>query len=179
MYSFWTRLNAVVCYAVVLLAVLSMLNMATTLWLPAHPTAFFRIASIDTFVMHPGMGADYAAISFDLAADLRSLFNWNTKQLFVFITAEYETPRNKINQVVLWDRIIETEEEAIFDLTTERIEYAFLDQGPDLRGRKVTFSLNWDVNPIVGKLGLSQHTANSTVFVFPKSYFNRPLVFDH
>jgi hypothetical protein len=36
---------------------------------------------------------------FDLQADLNPLFNWNAKQLFVFLVAEYETTDNKLNQV--------------------------------------------------------------------------------
>lgn len=32
-------------------------------------------------------------------AHLTSLFNWNVKQLFVYMTAEYETPTNELNQV--------------------------------------------------------------------------------
>ena len=39
-------------------------------------------------------------------ADLRSVFNWNVKQLFVYITAEYETEANVLNQVVVWDTIV-------------------------------------------------------------------------
>ena len=33
-------------------------------------------------------------------ADLNPLFNWNVKQLFLYLTAEYETPNNKLNQVI-------------------------------------------------------------------------------
>jgi hypothetical protein len=29
-------------------------------------------------------------------ADLRSAFSWNTKQLFVYVQAEYVTPENKV-----------------------------------------------------------------------------------
>ena len=32
-------------------------------------------------------------------ADLNPLFNWNVKQLFLYLTAEYQTPNNKLNQV--------------------------------------------------------------------------------
>ena len=37
---------------------------------------------------------------FDLQANLNPLFNWNAKQLFVFLMAEYETVDNKLNQVI-------------------------------------------------------------------------------
>jgi hypothetical protein len=33
-------------------------------------------------------------IEFRIFPDLTSLFHWNTKQLFVFVTAEYETKAN-------------------------------------------------------------------------------------
>lgn len=37
---------------------------------------------------------DYAGITFDLKSDLSSLFNWNTKQLYISVTAEYKTEAN-------------------------------------------------------------------------------------
>lgn len=48
-----------------------------------------------------------AVVTFDLNADLRSIFSWNTKQLFVYVQAEYETEDNKRNEIVLWDSIIQ------------------------------------------------------------------------
>lgn len=44
---------------------------------------------------------DLGTLRFDMTADLTPLFNWNTKQLFVYLTAEYETQNNKVNQVRL------------------------------------------------------------------------------
>ena len=51
-------------------------------------------------------GVDRALLTLDLHTDLRSVFNWNVKQLFVYVTAEYETDANVLNQVVVWDTII-------------------------------------------------------------------------
>lgn len=53
-----------------------------------------------------GAGHDQAILSLGINADLRSVFNWNVKQIFVYITAEYETEANVLNQVVVWDAII-------------------------------------------------------------------------
>ena len=71
-----------------------------------------------------------------IQADLNPLFNWNVKQLFLYLTAEYQTPNNKLNQVefkvhtcrfkylqkinerfqvVLWDKIILRGENAMLD----------------------------------------------------------------
>jgi signal peptidase complex subunit 3 len=51
-------------------------------------------------------------MSLYLDADLRSIFSWNTKQLFVYLQAEYSTPQNHLNEVVLWDQIVQRKEEA-------------------------------------------------------------------
>ncbi|EED17925.1 microsomal signal peptidase subunit (gp23), putative [Talaromyces stipitatus ATCC 10500] len=54
---------------------------------------------------------EYARIEFDLDADLSPLFNWNTKQLFVYVLASYpassaasENPHN--SEAIIWDMII-------------------------------------------------------------------------
>ncbi|GAM36244.1 microsomal signal peptidase subunit [Talaromyces pinophilus] len=54
---------------------------------------------------------EYARIEFDLDADFSPLFNWNTKQLFVYVLASYpasspagENPHN--SEAIIWDMII-------------------------------------------------------------------------
>lgn len=49
---------------------------------------------------------EYAIIKFSLDADLSSLFTWNTKQIFVYVTAEWPGPKNTTNEAVIWDDII-------------------------------------------------------------------------
>ncbi|KAM0559756.1 hypothetical protein ACHAPJ_004280 [Fusarium lateritium] len=49
---------------------------------------------------------EYAIIRFNLDADLRTLFTWNTKQVFVYVTAEWPGPNNSTNEAVIWDKII-------------------------------------------------------------------------
>ncbi|KAF5709850.1 SPC3-signal peptidase subunit [Fusarium mundagurra] len=49
---------------------------------------------------------EYAIIRFNLDADLRSLFTWNTKQVFVYVTAEWPGPNNSTSEAVIWDKII-------------------------------------------------------------------------
>jgi signal peptidase complex subunit 3 len=43
---------------------------------------------------------DLGFLNFDLTADLEPLFNWNVKQLFLYLTAEYETKEHVNNCVV-------------------------------------------------------------------------------
>ena len=42
----------------------------------------------------------------DLSADLREEFTWMTKQLFLYVTVDFETPDNRFNQMVMWSHII-------------------------------------------------------------------------
>ncbi|KAL6251588.1 hypothetical protein RBB50_001798 [Rhinocladiella similis] len=52
---------------------------------------------------------EYAQIRFDLDADLSSLFTWNTKQLFVYVTANYPSisdGKGGMSEAVIWDTII-------------------------------------------------------------------------
>ncbi|TDZ17704.1 Microsomal signal peptidase subunit 3 [Colletotrichum orbiculare MAFF 240422] len=58
---------------------------------------------------------EYGIIKFSLDADLSDLFTWNTKQVFVYITAEWPDDSSKkgaqpnvnaTNQAVIWDQII-------------------------------------------------------------------------
>ena len=65
-------------------------------------------------------------------ADLSPLFNWNVKQLFLYLTAEYETKTNKVNQVVLWDKIIQRGENAVLDYRSMNTKYYFWDDGNGL-----------------------------------------------
>ncbi|KAL8953776.1 MAG: hypothetical protein Q9222_000393 [Ikaeria aurantiellina] len=60
---------------------------------------------------HSPKREEYAHIRFDLDADLASLFNWNTKQLFVWITATYPSlnPSHPPSQAIIWDTIINSE----------------------------------------------------------------------
>lgn len=49
----------------------------------------------------------YAQIYFDLDADLSPLFTWNTKQLFVYVTANYPgSSGNEQSELIIWDSII-------------------------------------------------------------------------
>nr|XP_020658873.1 signal peptidase complex subunit 3 [Pogona vitticeps] len=42
----------------------------------------------------PGERSDLGIITFDINADLHSIFDWNVKQLFLYLSAEYSTKNN-------------------------------------------------------------------------------------
>ena len=76
---------------------------------------------------------DLGFLAFDLDVNLEPLFNWNVKQLFLYLTAEYETESNKLNQVVLWDKIVLRGDDPHFSVKAIRNKYHFWDDGNGLK----------------------------------------------
>lgn len=75
-------------------------------------------------------GKENVRMNFDLDADLTPLFNWNTKQVFVYLTAEYDGGAKRTdvsNKVTFWDKIILTKEDAILHLRNQRSAYSVYD----------------------------------------------------
>ncbi|EFP01179.1 hypothetical protein CRE_24528 [Caenorhabditis remanei] len=114
--------------------------------------------------------ADLATLNFNLNVDFSKLFNWNVKQLFVYLVAEYKTPVNEVNQVVLWDRIVERSERVVMDEIGIKPKYYFLDDGSNLlKHENVTFVLRYNVIPNAGYLRLVQ-SSDQIVVPFPSTY---------
>ncbi|KAL9004477.1 MAG: hypothetical protein Q9188_002707 [Gyalolechia gomerana] len=83
--------------------------------IPQAPSAEIELRNVQVVKgrphYHSAKKEEYAHIKFDLDADLTSLFNWNTKQLFVWIMATYPSkfPSEPPSQAVIWDTIINSE----------------------------------------------------------------------
>ena len=80
------------------------------------PTASLTVGNIQVVRGRPHYYSpkreEYALIRFDLDADLSPLFGWNTKQVFVYVSAEYPAEHGQglghegTNKAVIWDTII-------------------------------------------------------------------------
>lgn len=115
-------------------------------------------------------GVDRALLSFDLKVDLAPAFHWNIKQLFVYVVAQYET-EGRMNQVVLWDKIVEAADPKIIDESNVFVKYALVDQGDELRGKNVKLQLQWDHMPITGFVYMnSQPIESASSFDLPSEY---------
>ena len=51
--------------------------------------------------------------------DLTPLLNWNTKQLFLYVGAEFTSADGTQNEVVIWDRIVRRKEDAVINVSTK------------------------------------------------------------
>lgn len=101
-------------------------------------------------------------------------FHWNIKQLFVYVVATYKTPTNPKNQIVLWDRIIESTDppsQKILNESNVFVKYGLVDQGAELRGTEVELSLMWDHMPLTGVLYMGeQGEGTASKFLLPEEY---------
>uniref|UniRef100_A0A8D0BRC6 Signal peptidase complex subunit 3 n=1 Tax=Salvator merianae TaxID=96440 RepID=A0A8D0BRC6_SALMN len=124
----------------------------------------------------PGERSDLGIITFDISADIlynkcnTFIFDWNVKQLFLYLSAEYSTKNNVLNQVVLWDKIILRGDNPKLLLKDMKSKYFFFDDGNGLKGnRNVTLTLSWNVVPNAGILPLVTGAGHVSV-PFPDSY---------
>lgn len=107
-------------------------------------------------------------VNFDLETDLSSLFNWNTKQIFVYLTAEYNnTKQTTSNEITFWDKIITNPNDAILNLTNVKSKYNVWDVSENLSGKDLNFKLNWNIQPWVGPL-INGHADGDIVLSIPK-----------
>ncbi|KAG7394813.1 Signal peptidase complex subunit 3 [Phytophthora boehmeriae] len=170
MYSVWTRANAVFFTSLMALAIMCTLTAISTFLHEAQPV----VRRLELNKLHSLRNyrdkADRATLSFDLDADLSSVFNWNVKQIFVYVLADFESASNSRNQVVIWDKIVQTKEAASeLQFQDEGVKYFLADQHDELRGANVTLSLEWDIMPVCGRLFVHSSSAVSS-FELPATY---------
>ena len=170
MLSLWVRGNAVVFFGI---ANLMMLCVAMGYSTYLHQNAPGYGAS-DLAVELKGLrnfrDVDRAIVTFNTSFDLSSVYNWNVKQIFVFLVAEYESPSNRRNEVVVWDHVAQTPRDAVVAAQAQYNKYSLLDQFAELRGRAVTFKLKWDTMPMSGSLHLADVPRGSFELRLPPKY---------
>ncbi|BFZ54562.1 Signal peptidase complex subunit [Savitreella phatthalungensis] len=94
---------------------------------------------------------DYAHLSLDrVSADLRGLWHWNTKQVFVYLVASYD---GGAREMVVWDKIVKTYEEAELKIGGKlRNKYGLADIEGVWGTKDLTLTLHYNVQPQVGLL---------------------------
>uniref|UniRef100_UPI00358E474A signal peptidase complex subunit 3 n=1 Tax=Myxine glutinosa TaxID=7769 RepID=UPI00358E474A len=174
MNSLLSRLNSLFAFTLTVMACLTFGCFLSTAFkeygAPVHiAVGRVSVKNMEDFTGPKGK-SDLGFLTFDVQADLHSLFNWNVKQLFLYLTAEYTTENNAINQVVLWDKIVLRGENTTINLKGLRPKYFFFDDGNGLRGnRNVSLWLAWNVVPNAGMLPLLAGQGTGHVR-FPEKY---------
>ncbi|KAI0119883.1 signal peptidase subunit [Nemania sp. FL0031] len=117
MYNSLTRIQNVFGFFTTVAFVVGAIIAASDFTAPRTPSASIKPTNVQVVKGRPhyysSKREEYAIIKFSLDADLSSLFTWNTKQLFVYVTAEWPAPpsgaadgTNQTNKAVIWDTII-------------------------------------------------------------------------
>ncbi|GAB2222103.1 hypothetical protein Droror1_Dr00013304 [Drosera rotundifolia] len=166
MHTFLYRANAVLTLSITILAVICAMASVSDIFNSPSASASIQVLNVNRF-QKLSNGDDEVSLTLNITADLQSLFTWNTKQVFVFVAAEYETPKNSFNQVSLWDGIIPSHEHAKFWIRTTN-KYRFTDQGSNLRGKEFNLTMHWHVMPKTGKMFADKMVI--TGYVLPKEY---------
>jgi len=177
MHSPTSRANSVLTYGAIVLFVAAVISHITSYGVKKHPALDSKDINLNLVYLAPMPRrgfmppGDEAQFDFELHADFRSLWNWNTKMLFVYITAEYISEANVFNQVVVWDDRVRSREEALLNLNEKMTEYGLNDKGNFLRGVTANFTLNVCEMPITGLLLWSSPISFSVPL--PKDYTKR------
>ncbi|PHH87801.1 hypothetical protein CDD83_8387 [Cordyceps sp. RAO-2017] len=112
MHSSFTRIQNVFGFFTTVACVFGAFIAATDLFAARTPSGVVTPQNVQVVKGRPhyysSKKEEYAIIRFSLDADLSSLFTWNTKQVFVYITADWpsEPGLNTTNSAVIWDTII-------------------------------------------------------------------------
>lgn len=174
MHSVLSRGNAILAYTLSMSACLTFCCFLSTVFIDYRANATLKTVRVVVKNV-PDYSAsreknDLGYLTFDLQTDLTPLFNWNVKQLFLYLTAEYQTENNSINQVVLWDKIVLRGDNAVLHFKDMNTKYYFWDDGTGLRGNKnVTLTLSWNIIPNAGLLPRVKALGSYT-FAFPSEY---------
>ena len=78
------------------------LDKTTDVSLKIHKT---QVKKLQEFQDQKGKN-DAGFLTFDIEFDSRPLWNWNTKQLYLYLVCTYQTENNDINDVTIWDKYI-------------------------------------------------------------------------
>lgn len=180
MHTLLNRANAIFAFSLTLLAAITILFAFSTSYKSYEEQARVNMMAvkklvrrIQDFNMPDGKENDLGLIQFNLDADFNDCFDWNVKQLFLYLTANYETKENVFNQIVLWDHIIERgQHDTKVNLVNKNPKYYMWDDGFGLRGNKnVTLTLSMNIVPNAGFLQVATSPTTHS-FAFPDEYLS-------
>ncbi|GJE90099.1 signal peptidase subunit [Phanerochaete sordida] len=171
MHTVYSRINNVSAFlSSCLMALLAAIALSSLVF-TADPKGILDVQSLNIYEGHTrryhNRWQDVTFVNFNLTADLTPLFNWNTKQLFLYLQAEYVDAKGVKNEVVIWDRIIHKKDKANLSLNG-RNKYVFRNLGKSFKGASAAnYTLKYNVMPYVGLLTYGE-AARTGPLAFPE-----------
>ncbi|KAF5327012.1 hypothetical protein D9619_004887 [Psilocybe cf. subviscida] len=173
MHSIFARVNNVSAFlSSCMMGLLAVIALSSLLLVfEEQPTGALAISSIKVVSSnarrYPNKKQDLAFVHFNVTADLTPLFNWNTKQLFLYVQAEYNNTQGVKNEVVVWDRIVRRREDAFVKFVGKN-KYNFRDISSSFKNTPpAEYTLKYNVMPYVGLLTYGEAARTSEAVAFP------------
>ncbi|SOV13950.1 signal peptidase complex subunit 3, putative [Plasmodium sp. gorilla clade G2] len=150
--SFLNRLNVLFYSMALCFLILCAFNYGTSFYLfdQEEIKTNIEVRSIKRLVYNRYINADEAVLSLDVSYDMRKAFNWNLKQLFVYVLVTYETPKKIKNEVIIQDYIIKNKNQAKRNYKNFITKYSLKDYYNGLRNNLIYLQICYKYMPIVG-----------------------------
>lgn len=172
MNSVWNRLNAIFMLMTLNGIFITMVTQTTTRFFHDTSPTVRALDLTKVLRLRQERGRDRAVLLFDYDIDLTPVFDWNCKQVFLFVEASYQVPGLPINRVVIWDQVIHGKEDAVLVAKNVVAEYELEDVHDQLRGSNVSLRFGWDTMPhvgLVGKYSQLKYSEPSSSLAMPES----------
>ncbi|OBZ71025.1 Signal peptidase complex subunit 3 [Grifola frondosa] len=172
MHTIYARFNNIsAMFSSCLMALLAAIALSSFVF-TADPKGDLSVASVQVFPgnarRYKNRDQDFAFVNFNVTADLSPLFHWNTKQLFLYVSAEYANKQGVKNEVVIWDRIIRRKEDAHVSIAG-RNKYVFRELSTSFRDvSPAHYMLKYNVMPYVGVLTYGEAARTPEPVPFPE-----------
>ena len=171
MSSLLSRINNLTFNAFVIFFLLCTCNfLSSYLEKKQEPIIDFKVHDPSLFLFDKYNQEQLYLFNFTFSYDITSIIDWNTKIIFLFMTAESVNSTYKLVATV-WDLRILREETSLYSQNLKNITSSYTIKDPNGRLRNTIFDiyLNWDHMPVVGfiyrdriKIGTMQIPQNYT-----------------
>jgi hypothetical protein len=116
----------------------------------------------------PAQPFELAQFDFGVDVDLQDEFHWNIKQLFLWVAAEWETPKGGFKHHSVYDRVIRSPEQAVFTEKLLQPKYVLVDLDMELRNTVVNLTAIWDIHPWVGTIQRRRSVLAANIKIPPR-----------
>ncbi|KAI4839286.1 signal peptidase complex subunit 3 [Plasmodium brasilianum] len=150
--NFLNRLNVIFYSMALCFLVLCVFNYGTSFYLfdEKEMVTNIQVKSVKRIVYNRYIKGDEVVLSLDLSYDMRKAFNWNLKQLFLYVLVTYQTPEKVKNEVIIQDYIIKNKKTAKKNFKNFITKYSLKDYYNGLRNNLIILQVCYKYMPIVG-----------------------------
>jgi len=196
MHSTYNRLSTILSHAsTALMALLGLVAVTSYLTLPVAEKGNIDVKTVQVY-QERHRPNEVAWMRYDLDADLRPLFTWNTKQVFVYLVVDYnDAPKNNNtrvaaqtgdeislaqdakaeNSIVAWDRIVRRKRDGRLRIEGGRNKYPLKAVGKKFFGAEpFRARLMYNVMPWVGMLTYGEAAVSKGSIEWPQTQVTMP-----